>query len=150
MTNLNFEGRNVNALAIYGDVTVVNQLTSLTTSSSQTQTVNHVVQTTFQQDHEVGTVSTFLDLTGTLEQVTELTFSHTVHVTQLLLFAQLHTVFRQAATTVITVITRCVVATSQFLTGTGQRHAETARYTPARASVTRHIRIPPIKLFGVK
>ena len=72
---------------------MVYELTSLTTSSRKTKTVNYVVQTTLKKKHEVETKDSFFDFSSLYEQVTELFFTYTVSETKFLFFSQLQTVF---------------------------------------------------------
>ena len=71
-TWLNSKRRNVNYLAINNDVLVTNQLTSCSTSWSDTQTENNVIKTAFKILKENLTGNT-ISLSCLFEHITELT-----------------------------------------------------------------------------
>ena len=89
---MNHSGRNVYALAINGEVTVTNELTSLTTRISEAKTIYNVVQTALKKTKEVFTRYT-LHLLSFIVVSTELLFQYAVDELCFLLFFQLHAVF---------------------------------------------------------
>lgn len=90
--------------AVYQEVTMVYQLTSSWASWSKAHAVYQVVQTGFQQFHEVFAhyASHFASI---VESAAELFFVKAKHVAQFLLFLQLDSVLAQFTTVVVTVLT---------------------------------------------
>ena len=80
-------------LAVYGKVAVCYQLSCFSAGQSETHAEYNAVQTGFQTSDQVVTSLAF-HLACDFEQVEELLFAYTVDELQLLLFLQLHSVFR--------------------------------------------------------
>ena len=82
----------VDNLAVNNDVAVEHDLTSSSASFSNTEAVNYVVETAFEELKEYFTGDAFSAFSLS-EEVAELTFENTVGVFSFLLFAELSAVF---------------------------------------------------------
>ena len=125
LTRLNRIRSNVEYLSINCDMLMTYELTSGSTSRSNTQTENNVVQTALEKLKENLTGDT-LALCSLLKQVAELTLQHTIGVLSLLLLSQLRTILRLLAATVITMLSWREIALCQYLVRTKDGLSETA------------------------
>ena len=125
LTRLNLIRRNVHNLAINGDVLVADHLTSSSTCRSNTQTINHIVQTALKQLKQ-NLTGDAVCLGGLVEQIAELTLKNTIGVLCLLLLSQLHSILRLLAAAVITMLPRGEVALRKNLVSTENGLTETA------------------------
>jgi hypothetical protein len=84
-------------------VLVTNELTCSSTSGSDTETINNVIETALQVLEKNLTGNT-VGLSGCIEHVAELTLQHTISVLCLLLLCELSTILRLLAATVVALL----------------------------------------------
>src|SRR4051794_13794772 len=106
---VHLERRNVDLATVHGNVTVADQLASLTARNCESETVDNVIESAFQllQQDFAGDA---LGLGGLLEVVAELAFLREVHALGLLLFTQLETVTYDLRLAIFAVLTGREVA----------------------------------------
>ena len=97
VAGLDAVGRDVHALAVHGEVTVTDGLTSLFAGAGEAKTEDDVVEARLKDDHEVLTGDA-VHLTGLVEVAVELLLQNAIDELDLLLLAQLHAVLRFLAT----------------------------------------------------
>ncbi|MNJ35360.1 hypothetical protein D3C77_300940 [compost metagenome] len=117
-------------------MTVGYQLTCTSTGVGEAQTVNKIVQTSLEEEHEVLTRDTahFLRF---VEQSAELLLAETVHVAKLLFLLKLHAVVANFSALGRAMLSRRERAL-QFFSSTAQGNAKTAAKFKFRTSVTCH------------
>ena len=127
LTGLDAERGTVNNLSVHHDVTVHNELTSLSRGACQTSTKNERIETHFEKLNEVLTGQTSL-LTCFLEDVAELSLANAVLSAKTLLLAQTNGVVRVSFALGAAVLTGSVGALLKVLCCLrGQGDAQSAR-----------------------
>ena len=142
----NSVARNVDALAVDLDVTVVDELASLRTGRSPSGAVHHVVEAQLKETEHVLTGNAGATVCFVVD-VAELAFAQAVGETCLLLFLQLEQVFTDvAAATGLAVIARWVwalVESDRLALGAPDVGAEATGNACLWSGVTRHVSDPP-------
>ena len=105
-------GGDINNFTVNSDVLVTYQLACSCTSGSNTQTVNHVIQTAFQQLKKDLACNTFQG-SCLLKQVTELFLQYSISIFSFLLLAKLHTILRSFSLSRIAVLAGRIVLLRQ-------------------------------------
>lgn len=139
ITNAYTVRSDVDFFAVNSYVAMGYQLTCACTGVSKAKTVNQVVQTAFEQEHEVFARDT-LELLSFGEQSAELLLAQTVHVTEFLFFQKLHSVVTYFSALVSAVLTRRERAFQVFAC-TAKGNAQTAAEFEFRSGVTCHIKV---------
>jgi hypothetical protein len=114
LTGLNAIRRDTYHLSVNYNVLVVNELTSSTTSGSNTQTVNDVIKTALEVLKEDLT-SDATSACCLLEHIAELFLQHTIGVLSLLLLSKHDAILGSLATTVVSMLARREVTLSLYL-----------------------------------
>ncbi len=117
LAGLNSVRGDVDNLTVNDDMLVAYELTSCSTGRSDTETVNYVIETAF-EDSEENLTSYTLSALSILVCDAELTLEKAVGVLCLLLLLQLSAVLRELSATVLTVLTGSVLALLEILVGT--------------------------------
>ena len=148
IAGLNQVRRNVDLLAVDGEVTVVDQLTSLAAGVGQTQTEHNVVQTAFQDCQQV-----FACLAGTadghLEVAAELALQNAIESLGLLLFTELLAILGALAAALAVLagsectIVHCALVGVAAVALQEELLALSAALAANCFSISCHIRLPP-------
>lgn len=133
-------GWDIDFLAIHRNVSMSNQLARACAGIREPEAVYQVVQTAFQQEHEVLTGDA-LHFRCTVEQGAELLLAQAVHVAKLLLLLQLNSVAAQFFAHSRTMLSWRISAVFQFFACAAQRNAKTAAQFELRTCVTCHMKV---------
>ncbi len=106
-------------------MTVEHDLAGGCTCGSDTQTINHIVETALKKLKKKLTGNT-LHAGSLLKHIAELLFKHSVGVFRLLLLTQLNAILRRLATLVLTMLARGEIAASKHFVFTENRFAKFA------------------------
>ena len=93
LSGLNSIRRNIDYFTVNSNMLVAYQLTGSSTRRSNTQTINDIVQTAFEQLKQYLTGNT-LSSSGLLKQITELFFQNSISIFGFLLLTELDSIFR--------------------------------------------------------
>ena len=123
VSGLNLVGGDVNDFSVYDDMAMEHDLTGSGAGGSDTETVNDVVETRFEELDEDFTGDTF-HARSLVEEVAELTLENAVSVFHFLLFAELSSVLRRFAATVLTVLAGGIITALEHFILSENRFAE--------------------------
>jgi hypothetical protein len=126
--------RNVDLLAIHGDVTVIDKLTSSGASAGEAHPVDEVIEAAL-QDAEEGKTSDGLIFLSDHEETTELTLIDAVEFLELLFLKQLGAVFGSLPLAILTMLARAISSLFELIAGLKHGETEMARLLPFRISV---------------
>ena len=142
ISGLEFDGRDIDLLAVDLNVTVVDELSGAFACSCETKSVDDIVKSAFKQDQEVDTSHAF-HLGSFSEQSGELTFVETVHVSDSLLFTELCAVVAELDSLCRAVLTRSISTLLKLFACFENGEGETSCLLPYRTCVTCHVLFPP-------
>src|SRR5699024_7859080 len=118
LSGLDAVGRNVHTFSVNDNMAVIDKLTCLWPCPGKTQTIDKVIKTGLQENHEVFAMNTF-HFAGFIEQVAELPLVQAVHIAQLLLLLLLQSEFRHFSALGWAVLPRGIWPLINFFTSTG-------------------------------
>lgn len=134
-------GRDVDFLAVHGNVAMVDQLAGSGAGAGESHAIDEVVQTGF-QDAEEGQAGNGVFFLGQDEEAAELTFGNAIEFAELLLLDELLSVFGRFALPVLTMLARPIGALFQFVAGLRDGKTKTAGLFPSGFGVSRHYMSP--------